>query len=174
MTVKKRKLFTDYEKEEKWLNDMADKGLHLVHYSFFTYTFETGKPGEYQYRIQLLKYPPSHLESQTYISFMEENNVEFVDSYIRWVYFRKKTAEGPFEIYSDNASRIKHYHRIAGLMGAAGGVNLLIALGNLPLSTLNRYVSLLNWLIVIIIIPFFVSYLRKGNKLKKEMELYDK
>ena len=56
------KLFMDYEKEEKWLNDMSAKGLQLVHYSFPRYTFEEGEPGEYTYRIQLLENIPSHLE----------------------------------------------------------------------------------------------------------------
>ena len=122
------KLFMDYEKEEKWLNDMSAKGLQLVHYSFPRYTFEEGEPGEYNYRIQLLENIPSHLESQAYIRFLEEVGVEMVGSYIRWVYFRTKTADGPFELYSDRESRIRHYGQICLMIGAVGAINLGVGL----------------------------------------------
>ena len=46
---------------------------------------------------------------------MAENGVERVASWIRWVYFRKRASDGPFDIYSDIGSRIAHYKRIAML-----------------------------------------------------------
>ena len=51
-------------------------------------------------------------ERVAYIKFLEENGVEYVASYMWWVFFRKKSSEGPFDIYSDIESRIKHYKRI--------------------------------------------------------------
>lgn len=76
-----RKLFANFEKEEKWLNEMASKSLNLVDYSFGRYLFEEGTPGEYIYRIELLKEDPMHAESKAYINFMEDSGVECVATY---------------------------------------------------------------------------------------------
>lgn len=101
-----------YEKEEKWLNDMAAKGLMLTDVGFCRYVFEEGTPGEYVYRLELLQHLPSHAESVTYIRFLEDTGVKFVGSYLRWVYLRKKAQDGIFELYSDVDSKIKHCKRI--------------------------------------------------------------
>lgn len=153
---------------------MASKGLNLIRYSFAKYTFERGIPGEYNYRLELLDELPTHSKSRDYIKFMEENGIECVDSYLRWVIFRKKAINGPFEIYSDYKSRIKHYQKVASLIGIGAGLNLFIAVLNMNYSTFNLYLSMLNWLLVIILTPVLLSHLRKINNLKKEMELHDK
>ena len=111
-----RKLFYNYEKEEKWLNEMAAKGFALTDYTWCRYVFADCQPGEYIYRLELLEYPPTHAVSQKYIRFMEENGVEHISSYIRWVFFRKKAADGVFDIYSDAESKIKHYQKVNRLM----------------------------------------------------------
>ena len=120
----------EYEKEEKWLNEMAAKGLALVDYSIFRYSFEPCEPGEYSFKIQLLEHNPNHPESEQYIRFMEETGAEQVASYLNWVYFRKKTADGPFDLYSDNESRLKHLKRIIALILPISGANLCIGFAN--------------------------------------------
>lgn len=105
----------DFEKEEKWLNEMSAKGLQLVAVGFCKYVFEEGTRGEYAYRLELLKELPSHPESVSYIRFLEETGIEYIGSLLRWAYFRKKAADGEFEIYSDIDSKIKHYKRIMTL-----------------------------------------------------------
>jgi hypothetical protein len=107
-----KKAFWDFEKEEKWLNEMAVKGLAMTDYSWCRYVFNSSEPGEYIYRIELLKEPVTHPESEKYINFMEDTGAEFVGSYMKWVYFRKKASEGEFEIYSDTDSKIAHYKKI--------------------------------------------------------------
>lgn len=112
----------DYEKEEKWLNEMAAKGLAMTAYSFCCYTFEDTNPGEYIYRIEMLPHGLNHPESVHYIHFMEENGVEHVDTYRTWIYFRKKATDGAFEIYSDIDSRINHYQRVSNFWLVLSGV----------------------------------------------------
>jgi hypothetical protein len=107
--------FVDYEKEEVWLNEMSSKGLALTDYFFLRYVFVDSEPGEYIYRIELLNNYPGNPESQKYLSFMKENGVEHIASWYRWVYFRKKVADGTFDIYSDIDSRISHYGRVMKL-----------------------------------------------------------
>lgn len=66
-----RKVFPvfEYEREEKWLNEMAEKGFILQHVGFFSYHFEECIPGEYQVRMQLLEKSIHSQESKEYISF---------------------------------------------------------------------------------------------------------
>ncbi|MBU9724223.1 MULTISPECIES: DUF2812 domain-containing protein [Bacillaceae] len=175
------KFFINFEKEEAWLNEMAAKGLHLVHYTFGKYVFEEGKPGEYIYRLELLDNLPFHPESKDYLRFMEDNGVKHIASIFRWVYFRKKAADGPFDIYSDHASRIAHYKRICIFTVSILFINLMAALSNFSLglglhstaSSFNLYVSLVNFVIVIIIIPILWSYWKRLKRLKEEMQLFE-
>lgn len=177
MKYKVWKIFINFEKEEKWLNDMAAKGMHLVDYSIGRYLFEEGPPGEYEYRIELLEHLPSNAQSRAYIKWMEDSGVECVASYFRWVYFRKKASDGPFDLYSDYESRIKHYKMVASLVGIVGMLNLFSAALNVYIGLMNTsvniYLSLLNWLIVIFLTPMFFSYMKKIKKLKQDKLLYE-
>ncbi|MCL2539556.1 MAG: DUF2812 domain-containing protein [Oscillospiraceae bacterium] len=110
------KWFLNFEKEEEWLNTMSAKGFALIDYFFCRYLFQDSAPGEYIYRIELLEHPPTHPESQQYLNFMSENGSECISSWIRWVYFRKRSESGPFDIYSDIDSRIAHYRRVGTLL----------------------------------------------------------
>ena len=115
MKIKRWKLFLDFEKEEEWLNKKAAEGLAMTHYTIGRYTFEECIPGEYTYRIDLLERRVTHPDSVKYIRFIEDSGAEHVDSYLNWVYFRKKTTEGSFNIYTNIESRISYYQRIIRL-----------------------------------------------------------
>lgn len=130
-----RKLFWvwDFEKEEEWLTQMAAKGLALVSVGFCRYEFEECLPGEYTVRLELLENLPTHPESERYIAFLEETGAEHVGSYMRWAYFRKKTADGSFELFSDNESRIKYLTRIIRFIAVIGCFNLFAGAYNLGL-----------------------------------------
>src|SRR5690606_15366944 len=95
------KFYSNFEKEEQWLNRMAAQGWHCTDYALGRYVFEKGEPGEYIYRLQLLDYPAAHAESAAYLAFLEETGVEVIATWFRWVFLRKKAADGPFEIFSD-------------------------------------------------------------------------
>lgn len=64
--------------EEKWLNNMAAKGLALTGVWLFRYEFEDSEPGEWVYRMELLRHTPEHPESRKHIAFMEETGAEMV------------------------------------------------------------------------------------------------
>lgn len=85
-----RKAYWDYEKEEKWLNEMSAKGMALTDYSWCRYVFKEEANNQYTYRIELLKDMPTHPESIAYLRFLEESGVECVATYMRWAYLRKK------------------------------------------------------------------------------------
>ena len=56
----------DYEKEELWLNAMAQEGWALQRVGFATYYFERTEPGEYEVRLECRK------ADDAYISFVQE------------------------------------------------------------------------------------------------------
>lgn len=129
-TIRKWFWVWEFDKEEQWLNEMAAKGLALVGVGFCRYDFEDCIPGEYQVRLELLENHLQHEESRKYIRFIESTGAEQVGNFFRWVYFRKRTADGPFDLYSDLESRIRHLKRIIALVLPISGANLCIGFSN--------------------------------------------
>lgn len=162
------KLFVNYEKEEAWLNKLAAQGLHCVDYMMGRYTFEKGAPGEYTYRIQLLENVPTQAESRAYLEFLEESGVEHIASHLRWVYLRKKTVDGPFELFSDISSRIAHYRRVVTMFIPIFLANFMFGLrafhGGYSFSLLNLGAALL------LAIPL-LAYSRQLFTLSKERKI---
>lgn len=173
-----RKVFFDFEKEERFINEMSANGLALKQYSFSKYVFEDAPKGEYIYRLELLEHPANHEVSQDYIQYMEEMGAELVTSYFRWAYFRKKAADGEFTIYSDNDSKIRHYKRIMLLFMIVTGFNFFIGLFNVFNGSLmaargyppiNTYLAIVSFSIVVLFVPFLILPLRKNiARLEKE------
>ena len=167
----------DFEKEEKWLNEMSAKGLALVDYTFCRYSFEECEPGEYSFKIQYLENKPSHPESEQYIRFMEETGAEQIANFSTWIYFRKKTSEGPFEIFSDYESKIKHLNLIKSLFLTVGIANLIVAIGNFINFVFNA--PMLAWIPLINVFCFgacvFGTYKigKKIAELKKEQSIHE-
>jgi len=106
----KFKLYLDKDLEETWLNEMSKKGWAFKKFFLGFYTFEQCEPGEYNYQIDLLNNWSG--EKEDYASFMKESGVEVISQWYRWVYVRKKAADGSFEMYTDIESKIAQYRRI--------------------------------------------------------------
>lgn len=132
-----RKAYWNPEKEENWLNEMAAKGMALTDYSWCRYVFEDCNNGEYIYRIELLDNTAKHSESISYIKFLEDTGVEFVASYWRWIFLRKKAADGPFDLYSDLDSKIKYYKKIRSFWTVFAAMELTIGLSNVAIGVIN-------------------------------------
>lgn len=131
------KAFWDFEKEEAWLNEMSARGMAFTDYSWCRYVFQDSQEQQYIYRIELLENLPTHPESVAYLRFLEENGVEFVSSYLRWVYLRKPASEGAFDLYTDFDSKIKHYQRINYFWTVFMIVEFAAAAANLPVGIIN-------------------------------------
>ncbi|MBQ5866802.1 MAG: DUF2812 domain-containing protein [Oscillospiraceae bacterium] len=176
-TIRKFFFVWDFDKEEKWLNEMAAKGLALVSTGFCKYEFEDSLPGEYKVCLQLLDKMPSHPESQKYIAFMEETGAEHVGSFTRWVFFRKKASEGDFQLFSDNDSKVKYMTSMLSFVALIVGLNLYIGLYNLFvvffLHSAFNYIGLLNFAIALVGIPGVIKLWKKRNRMKKESQLFE-
>lgn len=163
-----------FDKEEKWLNECSAKGLHLCDVGVFRYTFEEGTPGAYSHKLELLENWPTHPESVAYIRFLEDTGVEMVGSILRWVYFRKKTVDGPFDLFSDLDSRIKHLNRILMLFIPLMVVEFIIGTINVFFArTLNQSVGTINILLGFVFVYGIYVINKKKQKLKKERMIYE-
>lgn len=114
----------EFDKEEAWLNEMANTGWVLDRVGFCKYTFVKSEPEEYTVRLEM------HDHDQGYIDFVEETGAEYVGRMARWIYFRKRTENGRFEIFSDIDSRIQHLDCIGKMLTIVGIANLLIGIAN--------------------------------------------
>ena len=121
----------DFEREEQWLNTMAHTGWLLDSVGFCTYRFIPCPAEEYTVRMEM------HAWDEDYLRFMEETGAEYLGRMATWIYFRKKTSDGVFDLFSDMDSRIGHLNRIGKLLAAVGVANLLIGLANTLSSAWN-------------------------------------
>lgn len=176
-TIHKSFFVWEFDKEEKWLNEMTAKGLCLVSIGYCKYEFEDCEPGEYKICLQLLDKMPRHPESQKYIEFLETTGAEHIGSYARWVYFRKKATEGEFKLFSDNTSRINYLSKIIGFLALITIANLVIGINNVLISI--SLVSPVNYLGVINLALGIwgtfgsIRLLRKRKKMKQESQLFE-
>jgi len=168
----------DFEKEEKWINEMSIKGLHLCGVGLCKYVFDEGTPGEYIHRMEMLDKAPAHPESMQYIRFIEDTGAEHIGSLMRWVYFRKKTGGSGFDLFSSLDSRISHLNRILLIFGILLGFNIFSSINNLGF-WLSSGITV-NLIIVFIHLIFtawlgygFIRLYLKKCKLKKQKILHE-
>lgn len=172
------RLFMDYEKEEKWLNEMAARGLHLVGLTLCRYLFEVGEPGIYRYKIQLLDQLPNHPESQSYLHFLEDNGVEYVDSSARWVYLRTKSEDGINMMHSDVKSRLSQQKSIFSMF-------IMLLIGECIITVSNfynmsahpslvlKFITVLLFVLVVIIGRLTLKSYQKLKKLERESAIFE-
>ena len=113
-----------FEKEEQWLNTMAQSGWALAKVGFCTYHFVPCQPGEYTIRLEM------HESDKDYMQFMQDIGAEYVGRMAQWVYFRRRAELGQFDLFSDIDSKLTHLKKIGRTLIAIGGANLAIGLIN--------------------------------------------
>lgn len=123
-TVHKWSWVWDFEKEEAWLSEMAESGWVLSGVGFCTYHFAKSEPGEYTIRLEM------HAADAAYLNFMSETGAEYVGRVFQWIYFRRKSSYGSFDLFSDIDSRIRHLDNIGKMLLAIGMANLILGLVN--------------------------------------------
>ncbi len=167
----------NFDQEEAWLNEMAAKGFCLVSVGFGRYLFEESEPGEYQICMQFLEHSPTHPESEKYIEFLKSTGVEWVDSFARWGYFRKKSADDPFELFSDRKSRVQYLTRVIRFILILIAANLVIGLNNLVSAFHHQsWINFLGFLnLAIAVVGLFGTYriYKKRKRIEQEGQLFE-
>ena len=67
---------------------------------------------------------------EAYLGFMAETGAEYVGRVMKWIYFRKKTELGQFELFSDLESRITYLDKMCRTLRGVGIANLVIGVVN--------------------------------------------
>lgn len=169
--MKKRvyRFFIDYEKEERWVNDMADRGWNLKKTMVGYFVFEKGTPGQYIYRNEFV-----NRKSTDYFEFLNMMNIECVSKFGGWAYYRKLQAEGPFEIFTDATSKINYIKSMNRIFILLLLFNVLAGIYNLSIgSVINSSVGCLN-VIVSIMVLISVSKNEKRKKgLKQDLHIFE-
>lgn len=116
--LKERKFFFAWnmEKEQKYLEEKAKQGYHLVRSGFGTYEFELGEPKDMVYQFDFRSLGKEGEEE--YLELMQD--WEMVQRYGSWYYFRKERDGVNDTIYSNVESQRKMYLRLMGLLALLG------------------------------------------------------
>lgn len=113
-TVTKFKWFWGWndDKEEAWLEEMAQQGFHLVSANFIAnYTFEIGAPKDVVYRLDF--YFGDQSKHQEYLQIFDDAGWNKVCEFGGWQYFRtEQIGQKIPEIYTDKNSKIVKYQRL--------------------------------------------------------------
>lgn len=163
-----------FEQEELWLKQCSSRGMQLCDVGFLRYTFELDNPEAYNYKLELLNYWPTQVESEAYIRFVKETGAEMVGSIMRWVYFRKPTRLGSFDLFSDNESKIKHLNRVLTLFVPLFVLELTAGFTNVMMPrVMNRMVGVLALSVGALIGYGIYKILSKRSQLKKEHVVFE-
>ena len=96
---------------KKWLNDMSSKGLMLERTEgFYTFIFRDGVSREYLYDVQLINKSRKNREKNNeYYESLKDMNIEVIDSVSEWVFFRRKSEHGDFNLECDPKMRLSYF-----------------------------------------------------------------
>ena len=113
--IRKKKWFWAWndDKEEAWLREMAQRGLHLHKVApFGEYQFVQGEPRDIVYR---LDYIPANKKDEHYFQLFTDAGWEHFGEMMGWQYWRKAVENGQSpEIFTDAESKIQKYQRLLG------------------------------------------------------------
>ncbi len=158
------------EKEEAWINEMAQHGYGLVGMGRMTFDFEDIEPGKYTYKNLFLKGTVKSEKNRPFLEFLEEMGIEMV-SELRYpghtcIYVR---SEGGFDVFSDLDSKIEYEKIQVRYIFAVFILNLFAALFNLACAVqLGTFANGICCGISGVLAVFLVvNAVKKANKIKK-------
>lgn len=133
--MKQFKIFTDFEKEEQYLNSMAKQGYILKKYSLLGfYHFTDGEPQDLKYRIDY-RYFKKQKDFEDYKALFEDAGWEHVygTKYSCNQYFLPKDNNADNNIFSTEesaTSRYKHLYEVCYLTVVAALIYFIFVLAS--------------------------------------------
>ncbi len=114
--MRKFRCFMNYDKEEKWLNDMAKKGYGLKNADCFGYEFYSTKPENATIRIDYRNFNSKKTFVDYCMLFQDSGWQHIVGSKFSGTQYFKKTDEnGEDDIFSDVISKAGKYKRLSNM-----------------------------------------------------------
>lgn len=176
-----KKSFTDFGKEQEWLNQMSAEGEAFVSYHGGTYIFVKDEPGAWSYAIEILGQDRKGAES--YLSFLEDTGIETVATYAGRAYLRKRNDGAPLELHSDLESRLSQAKKAGAIWSVIPLTQVSIALfltisafTEAGTSDLAKGITLVIGIILIVAaiieyVHFGKPYRERIKQLKKELSI---
>lgn len=140
--------FIDFDKEEKWINDMAKEGWAFWHTNGVIYRFKKCEPNEFIYQIDFDEKEAKE-GVDDYVVFRSSCGDQFVHQCKEKIYWKRATTSGPFEADNNVAAKLRltnkafnyHYNSFIGLtVIAAISFLFLMPLGeHLPESGFSKW-----------------------------------
>ncbi|MFJ7640234.1 DUF2812 domain-containing protein [Peribacillus sp. NPDC097225] len=173
------RFYLDYEKEEKWINEMAAHGWHLKKFSLGRFTFTKGEPGAFLYRNEFIM-GKSKSEMKDYFDLLKDSGITIIHEFGGWVYMKKVASEGPFELYTDTQSRIDYYTRMLNVflllffINVWSGIVNVGVLGDQSLPEFfNSAVGILNIAVALLIAIPIIKIIQRKRELKKSQQFFE-
>ena len=142
--------FVDFDKEEKWINEMSGKGWEFWHTNGVIYRFKHCEPAKYIYQIDFDEQKP-RTGVGDYVVFRTQCGDEFVHQWKRKIYWKREAASGPFEAENNVAAKLRltnkafnhHLNSFIGLtLIAAFAFIVLVPMGrHLPESVFSTWLT---------------------------------
>lgn len=154
------KLYFDKDKETRWLNDMADQGWAMNGFFAGFYRFEPCEKGKYTYQIDFGN--EFFSVSDDYREFMSDSDIEIIQSWGFWVFLRKLSSEGEFQLYTDVDSQIEHYKKIRNMFKAVTVIELICLFIELFSASMTK--SPLLWSFVFLILAIIIAFFNITNR----------
>jgi len=164
--MKKFRLYLDKDTEQDWLMKMSKEGWAFSKFVLGVYTFVPCEPGQYIYQIDLLDNWVG--DKKDFAEFMEDSGIEVVSQWYRWVFLRKKAAEGPFDLYTDTESKIAQYSRVRKFFSI--GLLVEIVCFFVELNSAVRTGDFSLWLITFLLGFIVLAFLRMVWKCRWKIE----
>ena len=156
----KFKLYFDKDKETQWLNEMSQKGWAMNGFFAGFYRFEPCEKGKYTYQIDFGN--EFFSVSDDYREFMSDSDIEIIQSWGFWVFLRKLSSEGEFQLYTDVDSQIEHYKKIRNMFKAVTVLELICLFIELFSASMTN--SPLLWSFVFLILAIIIAFFNITNR----------
>jgi Protein of unknown function (DUF2812). len=114
--MKKYKFFINFDKEEKWLNDMARQGYLFTKKTLFGYVFEPHKPENAIIKLDYRIFKRRG-DFEDYCALFEDSGWEHIagTKSSGYQYFKKANNQGSEDIFSDVDSKAGRYKRLSDM-----------------------------------------------------------
>ncbi|MED3574138.1 DUF2812 domain-containing protein [Cytobacillus praedii] len=173
------RFFVDFEKEEKWVNEMGAQGWHLQKFSFGRFTFTKGEPGTFIYRNEFISGMSSN-EKKDYFEFLKDSGISIINELGGWVYMKKAAADGPFEIYTDTKSKIAYYKRMLNIFALLFIINAWMGIANISIfgdktsfEFVNQSVGIFNIAAALLIAYPIIKIIKCKRLLEKDLQFFE-
>ncbi|MGG7178736.1 DUF2812 domain-containing protein [Clostridium paraputrificum] len=181
MEISKWRYFVNCENEEKWLNEMSAKGYIFTNFDHCQYTFKRGELGKYIYRIQFLD---GNETEEEYAEVLKDSGIDIVSRVGKWVYLRRDSKEGEFEIFTDIDSKVANYQKMTSFttrLAYGAFITLLLSIFiAIKCANINSFFSGFGTGMAFVLLPMNLfldsaafKYRNHMNELIKEKTLYE-